>query len=56
VSKLEGPLGTLTMGRLRGTNWPGGSYDQNPQRLLSLPAICIEPFGLVPARKKFGMN
>ena len=28
VSKLEGPLGTLTMGTSGGgTNWPGGSYD-----------------------------
>src|SRR3981081_3790994 len=28
VSKLEGPLGTLTMGTASGgTNWPGGSYD-----------------------------
>src|SRR5216684_551514 len=28
VSKVEGPLGTLTLGTASGgTNWPGGSYD-----------------------------
>jgi len=54
VSKLEGPLGTLTMGTASGgTNWPGGSYDPETHNVYVFACnSCIEPFGLVPAPKE----
>jgi len=53
VSKLEGPLGTLTMGTASGgTNWPGGSYDPETHNVYVYACnSCIEPIGLVPAPK-----
>jgi len=54
VSKLEGPLGTLTMGTASGgTNWPGGSYDPETHNVYVYACnSCIEPIGLVPAPKE----
>jgi quinoprotein glucose dehydrogenase len=53
VSKLEGPLGTLTLGTASGgTNWPGGSYDPETHiAYLYACNACVEPIGLVPAPK-----
>jgi quinoprotein glucose dehydrogenase len=54
VSKLEGPLGTLTMGTASGgTNWPGGSYDPETHNVYVYACnSCIEPIGLVAAPKE----
>ncbi|HET9804187.1 MAG TPA: pyrroloquinoline quinone-dependent dehydrogenase [Candidatus Acidoferrum sp.] len=54
VSKLEGPLGTLTTGTASGgTNWPGGSYDpENHVAYIYACNACIEPIGLVAAPKE----
>src|SRR6184192_1166510 len=54
VSKLEGPLGTLTMGTASGgTNWPGGSYDPETHTVYVYACnSCIEPIGLVEAPKE----
>ncbi len=54
VSKLEGPLGTLTMGTASGgTNWPGGSYDPETHiAYLYACNSCIEPIGLVESPKE----
>src|SRR5690348_15146010 len=54
VSKLEGPLGTLTMGTASGgTNWPGGSYDpETHTAYLYACNSCLEPIGMVPAPKE----
>src|SRR5215831_9546970 len=53
VSKLEGPLGTLTVGTASGgTNWPGGSYDpETHMAYIYACNACIEPIGLVAAPK-----
>jgi quinoprotein glucose dehydrogenase len=53
VSKLEGPLGTLTLGTASGgTNWPGGSYDPETHIVYVYACnACVEPIGLVPAPK-----
>ncbi len=54
VSKLDGPLGTLTMGTASGgTNWPGGSYDPETHNVYVYACnSCVEPIGLVPAPKE----
>ena len=54
VSKLEGPLGTLTVGTASGgTNWPGGSYDPETHvAYIYACNACIEPIGLVAAPKE----
>ena len=54
VSKLEGSLGTLTLGTASGgTNWPGGSYDPETHiAYLYACNACVEPIGLVPAPKE----
>src|SRR6266513_1596091 len=54
MSKLEGPLGTLTMGTASGgTNWPGGSYDPETHNVYVYACnSCIEPIGLVPAPRE----
>jgi quinoprotein glucose dehydrogenase len=54
ASKLEGPLGTLTLGTASGgTNWPGGSYDPETHiAYLFACNACVEPIGLVPAPKE----
>jgi len=53
VSKVDGPLATLTLGtNLGGTNWPGGSYDpENHLLFVSSCSSCIVPIGLVAAPK-----
>jgi quinoprotein glucose dehydrogenase len=53
VSKLEGPLGTLTLGTASGgTNWPGGSYDPETHIVYVYACnACVEPIGLLPAPK-----
>jgi len=54
VSKLEGTLGTLTMGTASGgTNWPGGSYDPETHTVYVYACnSCIEPIGLVESPKE----
>jgi len=54
VSKLEGPLGTLSIGTASGgTNWPGGSYDPETHiAYIYACNACIEPIGLVAAPKE----
>jgi len=54
VSKLERPLGTLTLGTASGgTNWPGGSYDPETHvAYLYACNSCIEPIGLVLSPKE----
>src|SRR5437867_3914456 len=54
ASKLDGPLGTLTMGTASGgTNWPGGSYDPETHNVYVYACnSCIEPIGLVSAPKE----
>jgi glucose dehydrogenase len=53
-SKVEGPLGTLTMGTASGgTNWPGGSYDPETHTVYAFSCnACVEPIGLVRAPKE----
>jgi quinoprotein glucose dehydrogenase len=52
-SKLDGPLGTLTVGTASGgTNWPGGSYDPETHTVYAFACnACAEPIGLVRAPK-----
>jgi len=54
VSKLGGPLGTLTLGTASGgTNWPGGSYDPETHiAYLYACNSCLEPIELMPAPKE----
>jgi len=54
ASKLEGPLGTLTIGTASGgTNWPGGSYDPETHiAYIYACNSCVEPIGLVAAPKE----
>src|SRR5438876_10554825 len=51
ASKLEGPLGTLTMRTASGrTSWPGGSYDPETHNVyVHACNSCIEPLGLARA-------
>jgi quinoprotein glucose dehydrogenase len=51
ASKVDGPLGTLTLGTASGgTNWPGGSYDPETHIIYAYACnACVEPIGLVPA-------
>jgi quinoprotein glucose dehydrogenase len=53
ASKVDGPLGTLTLGTASGgTNWPGGSYDPEKHIVYAYACnACVEPIGLVPAPK-----
>jgi glucose dehydrogenase len=52
-SKIDGPLGTLTVGTASGgTNWPGGSYDPETHTVYVFACnACAEPIGLVRAPK-----
>jgi quinoprotein glucose dehydrogenase len=52
-SKLNGPLGTLTLGTAAGgTNWPGGSYDPETHTVYAFACnSCLYPIGLLPAPK-----
>src|SRR5260370_19666198 len=54
VSKLEGPLGPLTMGTASGgTNWPGGSYDPETHTVYVYACnACVTPIGLVRPPKE----
>ena len=53
-SKLDGTLGTLTVGTASGgTNWPGGSYDPETHMVYASACnACAEPIGLVRAPKE----
>jgi quinoprotein glucose dehydrogenase len=49
VSKLGGPLATLTLGTSGGgTNWPGGSFDPETQILYVFSQTQVLPLSLVP--------
>ena len=49
VSRLEGPLATLTLGTSTGgTNWPGGSYDPETHILYVFSQSSVTAKGLVP--------
>jgi quinoprotein glucose dehydrogenase len=54
VSKLGGPLATLTLGTASGgTNWPGASYDPETHILYAFACnACLTPLGLVPPPKE----
>ena len=53
VSKIDGPLGTLTLpSNNGGTNWPGGSYDPETHMLYVSSQTVIRSFGLVPPDAK----
>jgi len=47
VSKVEGPLGTLTPGFA--TNWPGGSYDPETHIAYIYSQSGASPLGIVPS-------
>ncbi len=50
VSKIDGPLATLTMGTAGGgSNWPGGSYDPETHILYVFSQSAVTPLGLVPS-------
>jgi quinoprotein glucose dehydrogenase len=54
VSKVGGPLATLTLGTASGgTNWPGAAYDPETH-IVYAPACnsCVDPLGLVPSPSK----
>ena len=51
VSKIEGPLATLTMATSGGgANWPGGSYDPETHIVYVSSQSQVTPLGLVPPR------
>jgi quinoprotein glucose dehydrogenase len=51
VSKIEGPLATLTLATAGGgTNWPGGSYDPETHIVYVSSQSQVSPLGLVPPR------
>jgi quinoprotein glucose dehydrogenase len=54
VSKVEGPLATLTIATAAGgTNWPGGSYDPETRTVYVYACnACITPIGLIPPPSK----
>ena len=50
VSRMEGPIATLTMGaQAAATNWPGGAYDPETHTLFVASQTSIATLGLVPA-------
>ena len=53
-SKLDGKLGTLTLGTASGgTNWPGASYDPETHTVYAFSCeSCLESIGVVPAPKE----
>jgi quinoprotein glucose dehydrogenase len=56
VSRIDGPLGTLTLGTASGgTNWPGASYDPETHTVYAYACnACVTPIGLVaPPSKQF---
>jgi quinoprotein glucose dehydrogenase len=49
VSRIDGPLGTLTLpSATGGTNWPGGSYDPETHILYVFSKTDVNSFGLLP--------
>jgi quinoprotein glucose dehydrogenase len=54
LSKLEGPLATLTLGTAAGgTNWPGASFDPETHMVYAFACnACLVPIGLVPSPKE----
>ncbi len=54
LSKLEGPLATLTLATASGgTNWPGGSYDPETHTVYVYACnSCLMPIGLIPPPSK----
>jgi quinoprotein glucose dehydrogenase len=49
VSKIDGPIATLTMGaQAAATNWPGGSYDPETHTVYVASQTSIATLGLVP--------
>src|SRR5471030_1617059 len=54
LSKVDGPLATLTLGTASGgTNWPGGSYDPETHMVYAYACnACLTPIGVVPAPKE----
>jgi quinoprotein glucose dehydrogenase len=54
LSKVGGPLATLTMGTASGgTNWPGGSYDPELHMVYAYACnSCVTQIGLVPPPNK----
>ncbi len=54
LSKLDGPLATLTLGTASGgTNWPGGSYDPETHTVYAYACnACVTAIGVVPAPKE----
>jgi len=53
VSRIEGPLGTLTLPmNTGGTNWPGGSYDPETHILYVFSQTAVSSMGLVPPDPK----
>jgi quinoprotein glucose dehydrogenase len=54
LSKVDGPLATLTLGTASGgTNWPGGSYDPETHMVYTYACnACVTGIGVVPAPKE----
>ncbi len=54
LSKVDGPLGTLSLGTSSGgTNWPGGSYDPETHIVYAYACnACVSSVGLVPPPNK----
>ncbi len=54
VSKMDGPIATLTLGTASGgTNWPGASYDPETHNVYAYSCnACLTPIGLVPSPKE----
>ena len=53
VSKIDGPIATLTLGTASGgTNWPGASYDPETHIVYAYACnACLTPIGLVKTTK-----
>lgn len=50
VSRMEGPIATLTMGaQAAATNWPGGSYDPETHTVFVASQTAVATLGLMPA-------
>jgi quinoprotein glucose dehydrogenase len=50
VSRIEGPIATLTMGaQAAATNWPGGSFDPETHTVFVASQTSIATLGLMPA-------
>ncbi len=50
VSRVEGPIATLTMGaQAAATNWPGGSYDPETHTVFVASQTAVATLGLMPA-------